>query len=250
MINHGTDHGFEGQGRADSPLYARLGYSTATVPVLDDSGWTTPVDQSVVLIDRDGNTTHRTGMRTLVVREDGDVGLAGSAGPAHWVRTDDSGPDHGEGRAGTARPAGRITVYSLVRGPYEVRLARAGEVDAAAVRLRVGGWPVAGNGPESVAGAGATVTGAGLTSYLRAILPSGGIAGISAHDDAGPLRGPVRVPWIDHPVEPDAWTATLVALAGDLPETPHIHVEIAADVRVTWPDGVTTRHHLTVPPQR
>ena len=39
VVNHGTDHAVEGATVADSPLYARLGYSTATSPLLDDSGW-------------------------------------------------------------------------------------------------------------------------------------------------------------------------------------------------------------------
>ena len=50
---------------------------------------------------------------------------------------------------GRCRPAGHLTVYSLVRGPWELRLTRvdalADGVDAAALRLRVGGWAVAGD---------------------------------------------------------------------------------------------------------
>ena len=32
VVNHGTDHALEGSLGGDSPLYARLGYSTATAP--------------------------------------------------------------------------------------------------------------------------------------------------------------------------------------------------------------------------
>lgn len=230
VINHGTDHGFAGQARADSPLYARIGYSTATAPVLDDSGWTDPVDQSVVLVDAGGRSSHRTGMRTIVVRDEGSVGLAGSAGPVSWVTAFHPGPEHGEGRAADLVEAGRITVFSLVRGPYEVRLARVDAADERAVRLRIGGWPI---------------TEGALTSYLAAIEPPGSESGFELHDDAGPLGSPVRVPWIDHPIRPGTWTATLVALAADLPESPHCAVEFGDDVRVTWPDGERTRHHLT-----
>ncbi|BCJ45896.1 hypothetical protein GCM10010168_56840 [Actinoplanes ianthinogenes] len=224
VVNHGTDHGFEGRGGADSPLYARLGYSTATAPVLDEAGWTRPEDQSVVLVDRDGNTTHRSGMRALGVPETGSDGLI------HWVRIEDSGPDHGSGRAGTVRTAARLTVFSLVRGIFEVRLAQVDDVrdDPATLRLRIGGWPVTGD----------------LISHLSAILPPGGATGTTVHDDAGPFGGPVRVPWVDHPVEPGAWTATLVALTTALPEEPRCRVEIGDTVRVTWPDGVITEHHL------
>ncbi len=229
VINHGTDHGFEGEARADSPLYARIGYSTATAPVLDDSGWSAPLDQSVVLVDADGRTTHRTGMCTLDVREEGSVGLAGSAGPVHWVTASHPGPDHGEGRAATLREAGSITVFSLVRGPYEVRLARVDAADARAVRLRIGGWPIT-EGP--------------LTSYIKQILPLGSKSEFAIRNDAGPLGSPTRVPFVDLPVRPGAWTATLVALAADLPESPHCAVELDDETRVTWPDGVITTHRL------
>src|SRR5688572_14086115 len=81
ITNHGTDHAHEGAMLSDSPHYARLGYSTATAPVLDDSGWVAPLDQSVVLVDDAGRSTHRTGMRTLAVRiEGGGAGEHGVAG--------------------------------------------------------------------------------------------------------------------------------------------------------------------------
>src|SRR2546423_981554 len=42
VVNHGTDHAVEGAESADSPLSARLGYSTATAPLLDEGAWDTP----------------------------------------------------------------------------------------------------------------------------------------------------------------------------------------------------------------
>lgn len=65
VINHGTDHAHPGERTGDSPLYARLGYSTATSPLLDADAWNRPADQSVVLLDATGRATHRTGFRTL-----------------------------------------------------------------------------------------------------------------------------------------------------------------------------------------
>src|SRR5690606_9947581 len=104
----------EGSRLADSPFYARLGYSTATSPVLDDSGWDSPVDQSVVLVDGAGRSTHRSGMRTLAVRVDGEgetrVGVAASTALAHWVEVDPGQRDYGAGRTGRFRPAGHLTV--------------------------------------------------------------------------------------------------------------------------------------------
>jgi hypothetical protein len=235
VVNHGTDHAVEGAEVADSPFYARLGYSTATAPVLDHSGWTDPVDQSVVLVDGDGRTTHRSGMRTLAVRVDGEVGVAGSTWPARWVALDRGGRDHGEGRPGRSTTAGRLTVFSLVRGAWEVRLSRVDNPVAAAVSLRVGGWPVVGDK---------------LTSRVVA-LAGDGVEGAAVHEDASPLGGPVRVPWLDHPVRPGEWVATLVELSGDGPagdcraglDASEHHL----DVRIGWPDGVRTHTRLEIP---
>jgi hypothetical protein len=243
VVNHGTDHAVEGAAVADSPLYARMGYSTVTCPVLDDSGWSAPVDQSVVLVDPAGSTTHRTGMRTLTLRLDDSagigVGVGASTGPVHWVDAGGGGPDHGEGRPGHARPAAHITVVSLVRGAWEIRLCRlhdlAPATDHAGWRLRVGGWPVT----------------TGLTSRVVSLVGDG-VAGVTVHDDAGPLGSPVRVPWLDHAALPGTWVAALIELSGGdpPPEPPACRVDLHTadgadlDVRVEWPDRVRTRTRI------
>ncbi len=258
VVNHGTDHATEGSTVADSPLYARLGYSTATAPVLDESGWTAPVDQAVVLIDRAGQCSHRTGMRTVATRiDDGaaPVGVAGSTTLAHWVRTEQGARDHGSGRGGPSRPAGRITVFSLVRGPWELRLTRLDDLDPDAVRLRVGGWAVAGDGTGTATTGTATATAGGLTSRLTHVpigdsAPDAITAGVTVLDDAGPLGGPVRVPWLAHPPRAGAWTATLVELSAghDPAGSPACQVALdAARVRVDWPDGARTHTDLGPP---
>lgn len=257
VVNHGTDHSVEGSAAADSPLYARLGYSTATSPVLDESGWSDPVDQSVVLVDAQGRTTHRTGMRTLTVRLEngGGLGIAASQSPVHWVRTVPGPPDHGEGRRGDATPAGAITVVSLVRGPWELRLSRvdslAGAVTADAVRLRVGGWPVAGDAVTAdVSGGSVAMARTGrLRSRLTAVLGDG-TAHVTEHRDASPLGATVLVPFIDHGVRVGTWVATLVELSGDEPPSHQLPCRVATDagtVRVDWPDGVSTHTDVDQP---
>ncbi|WP_433381571.1 DUF2264 domain-containing protein [Actinoplanes sp. CA-142083] len=224
VVNHGTDHDVEGANTGDSPLYARIGYSTATTPVLDESGWTDPLDQSVVLIDAAGRRSHRTGMTTLFVRP----GAACSTSYGKWVKADPAQPDHGTGRRGNAEPAGRITILSLVRGPWELRLARVDEPSPAAERLRIGGWAVT---PEH-------------HSHLVPVLGEG-TQGHDTHDD-GPLGGPVTVPWLDHPVTPGAWVAALIALS-TAASPPRCTAQLIADeVEVTWPDGVRTSTPLTM----
>ena len=245
VVNHGTDHAEEGATVADSPLYARLGYSTATAPVLDGSGWSTPVDQSVSLVDGAGRATHRSGLRTLTVRvqDDGDghLGVAGSTTLAHWVDIEPGQRDHGDPRRGRATPSGRITVFSLVRGCWELRLARvdalADGVEAGALHLRVGGW---------------AVTGTRLTSRVASVLGDGR-SGVTEHEDASPLGRGVRVPYVDYPVRVGAWVAALIELSGghQPPECTECRVTVdaaapgpadpALAVRVAWPDGVQTR---------
>ncbi|MFI7543563.1 DUF2264 domain-containing protein [Actinoplanes sp. NPDC049599] len=251
IVNHGTDHATEDSPLADAPMYARLGYSTATAPVLDEDGWTAPEDQTVALVDREGRRTHRTGMREVFARVD-EAGVAGSTTLAHWVKTGTGQPDYGGGRSGPSWPAGRITVVSLVRGPWELRLSRVDEPDPAAVRLRVGGWAVAGEGAGATSARTATATGGLLTSRLSHVpiddgTPREVTAGVSTHGDAGPLGGPVRVPWLEHAPEAGAWIATLVELsaAHAAPDTRECRVALdGAEAEVDWPDGVRTRSRI------
>ncbi|WP_433353013.1 DUF2264 domain-containing protein [Micromonospora saelicesensis] len=255
VVNHGTDHAVEGATVSDSPLYARLGYSTATTPVLDDSGWASPLDQSVTLVDDAGRVTHRAGMRVLTVHVDTDgVGVAGSRALAHWVDPDPGQRDHGGGRVGRSRPAGHLTVYSLVRGPWELRLTRvdglADGVEAAALRLRIGGWAVAGDATATAGGGVSVVTGAHLTSWLESV-HGGGTAGVTAVPHGGPLAGGLVVPWLDHPVRPGAWAATFTELSRVPATTARRACRALVDedgrglhLAVDWPDGISTSTRL------
>ena len=288
VVNHGTDHAEEGSTVCDSPLYARLGYSTATSPVLNEDGWSGPADQCVAVLDDQGRATHRSGMRTLMLRVDrgetGLVGVAGSTTLAHWVTPDPAHRrDHGGGRSGSSRPAGRLTVYSLVRGPWELRLCRiddvADELDLSALRLRIAGWPVAGDGPVVVR-AGCAIAAAGdLISCLRTVsIDDAGsdtdaaslacaAAGVAVHHAAGPLGSPTRVPWLDYAVRPGTWIAALVELSGSGGHQDHracrvslnradhsaLH-QLSADrsrgVGIEWPDGLSTFTHLSTRTRR
>ncbi|WP_454296488.1 DUF2264 domain-containing protein [Salana multivorans] len=154
IANHGSDRAPAGTDAGDSPLYARLGYSTATFPLLDTEAWRAPVDQSVVLVDGAGRRSHRAGMVPLpppvAVSEsnddgDGDVVTAASRAHAHWITFDEEQVDHGSGLTGAATPAGEMTVVSVLRGPWEVRLVHLAEVAPEAVALEAGGWVVAGD---------------------------------------------------------------------------------------------------------
>ncbi|WP_051367393.1 DUF2264 domain-containing protein [Hamadaea tsunoensis] len=271
VVNHGTDHAVEGAEVGDSPLYARLGYSTATCPVLDERGWSTPTDQSVTLIDHFGRSTHRAGMRTLTVGVQPGlppVAVAGSTAAAHWVDPGPAQRDHGSGRAGRFRPAGTLTTYSLVRAAWEVRVAYVDDLDesvaAQDLRLRFGGWPVAGPATVATTSGSVTVRAADLLSHMAS---AEGTPGVEVHEDGGPLGGPVHVPWIDFPARVRVWTAVFIELSREPSrETAPGAADIAirpggdgddgggdgdgADVTVRWPDGLSSTHRLLRAPRR
>jgi hypothetical protein len=293
IVNHGTDHAAAGSLVGDSPLYARIGYSTAAGPLANQRAFEEPLEQSVALVDAAGRATHRTAMDLIDVRvqddEHGRVGIAASVSRAHWITVRPSAQRHGSGVDGEIETAGVIQVHSRVRGPWEVRLSRVASlepgVDPASLRLRVGGWAVAGHGaprssieePGPLAGRNAASPSASrLTSSIedgvgatdasaRAIagtLASGihsvlgeAIADIEERFDASPLGPVAAVPVVSYPVEPGEWTAALIELtteelasSADAPAA----VALAADgdqttVTVSWPDGTATTSRLAHP---
>ncbi|WP_278235983.1 DUF2264 domain-containing protein [Isoptericola sp. AK164] len=243
VVNHGTDHALPGADVGDSPLYARLGYSTATSPWLDEASWASPAEQSVTLLDAAGRASHRAGFETLRAPDlaaDGGtpVAVAASRAAAHWLDVAPGQRDHGSGRHGTTAPAGTITTASLVRGPWEVRCVRVEEVPdgASPVALRVSGWP--------------TVAGDGLESRVDPLLGDWQPV-VTERADASPLGDPARVPALDTAVETGRWLAALVTLRGDVPDRPDPPADDPAaltldgtDAVVRWPDGVTTTTRL------
>ncbi|WP_307785409.1 DUF2264 domain-containing protein [Microbacterium hibisci] len=290
IVNHGTDHAAEGSLVGDSPLYARIGYSTAAGPLANQRAWEEPLEQSVALVDGEGRATHRAAMDLVDVRvqdDGGRVGIAASVSRAHWISPHPSAHRHGSGITGDVDIAGVVEVHSLVRGPWEVRLARVDSleagVDASALSLRVGGWALAadqhprspiedlgGNEDrnagsasssrlsssdedEGRADAATSVIANDLRSGIRPLLGAGAMS-IETREDASPLGAFAAVPVVAYPVEPGVWTATLVELtAADL-ASPAAAAAVALDadgpqttVTVTWPDGTATTSRLARP---
>ena len=151
--------------------------------------------------------------------------------------------------------AGRLTVHSLVRGPWELRLARADALTSTAegLVLRVGGWPLAGDRPSTdVDGHEAVVRTARLRSSIRS-LRGHGTASAATRRDASPLGADVVVPYLDHPLAAGEWVAALVELSGSpAPSTRDAFVSLdaldgATTVTATWPDGLVTKSRLADP---
>jgi hypothetical protein len=239
VVNHGTDHARDGEPRGDSPLYARLGYSTATCPPLDDASWADPTDQAVTPLDADGRAAHRSGMRTGALRvietAAGPVAAGTSAGMTYWLDADTEQQHHGSGWTGRYRAAAVVTVVSYLRGPWELRLAM---VDTP-VPLRVSGWS---------AGPG------GTTSRLVPVLGEPVAEGTDVREDASPLGRQVAVPWLRYDAEPREWIGVLLELTRDATSTQSTQdtrsrwepsVQIRSDgsratTTIRWPDGALT----------
>ena len=211
VANHGTDHAAEGGEGTDAPLYARLGYSTATFPAGHDN--------AITLV-RDGLRSHRSGFRALACTP----AVAASRARTHWVTgADGTSPDHGSGRAGHVVAGPAVTMASLVRGPVEVRLAVLDDTTGVTggTVLEFGGWPTT-----------------GLTSIVA---PLAGFdePGREQRTSASPLADRVRVPLLRTASPPRAdrvYAAAVVLCSGEAPALPAVRCR-GRTVAVTWPGG-------------
>lgn len=250
IANHGTDHAAEGSLVGDSPLYARIGYATAAAPLADGRAWREPLEQSVALVDRDGRATHRAAMHLLGTRVDDLVAIGASTSTVHWIDPAPTQVRHGSGITGERQDAGVVTVQSLVRGAWEVRLSIVESLEpgleADALRVRIGGWAMAGaTAPVVEAGAAsASATLAGRISAITALTPEGA-ASVIVREDASPLGTHAAVPVVDHALQTGVWIASLVTLAGSAGTPDSALVDVAGHTAfVTWPDGVVTTTRL------
>ncbi|WP_062217903.1 DUF2264 domain-containing protein [Streptomyces sp. NBRC 109706] len=244
IANHGTDHALPGERRADSPLYARIGYSTATFPIHDDQAPLSPSDQTVALVDADGRTSHRSGLRPLAVGTSGSgaatVGIAASEVRAHWMRTENE-PDG---------DAGIVVGVSLVRGPWEVRLVRVAEIAERVVALRISGWPVtaAADRPPltTVEGARLVVRDKRLVSTVVSLDGTLSPGHVTSHH-VSPLGEVTVTPYVMGRPTPGRWYVTALGLWGtpapvDGASPPRVEWGGADphEVLIGWPDDVST----------
>lgn len=238
IANHGTDHAHAGSLVADSPLYARLAYSTATSPLLDERGWREPLEQSIALVDAAGRATHRAAMELVDTRVEDGAAVGVSTWRAHTIDFARDQVRHGSGLSGDAEVLGRITAVTISRGTHEIRLVRV-EDAAGGLRIRWGGWPVAG---AETAATGSAATAAGVTSRIR---PLGRTADarIERREDASPLGSATAVPVLEEPLD-TGWLAVELVLTTGTPQDAHLAIDAATAV-VTWPDGHTT--HVPLP---
>lgn len=247
VVNHGTDHAVAGSSAADSPLYARLGYSTVTCPLLDEQAWSDPLDQSVALLDAAGRASHRTGMTLVRCEIQGathPVAVASSRVHAHWVEPYAEQQRHGSGWTGAIEDAGSLRVTSLVRGSWEVRLIDVEALAQTATHVRVGGWPIIGTRSDRAT----KVAAGGLASVLTPLLGEGRSSTATRHG-ASPLGDPVVVPIVTFPASVGSHLVVALSLqrtkepgaSGAPPALVELHRLIDGQITLIWPDGVRTR---------
>jgi len=201
-------------------------------------------------------------MRTLEVRVDGEehaaVGVAASTSLVHWVEKDPTQERHGSGFTGRATDAGTVTVISLVRGRYEVRLATVSDLTEAgrarAHSIHLGGWPISGDEPIAVSIDASRLPVVSVSSdrivsrvYASATDAKASTTSIT---EASPLGQTAIVPWLLMPVPEGRWVSCMVELSGISIGDPPSSIPTAAasydaemrgnEVTVTWPDGVRT----------
>lgn len=246
VYNHGTDHAKVGDLVGDSPLYARLGYSGATSPLLSDDAWIEPLEQSVTIVDEQGRTSHRAGMKTLSMGVYDGVGTGGSTSIAHWLKPADAQVRHGAGLVGEPEVAGEVTTWSVVHGAWEVRIVRVESVGESSVpvSLRVGGWAVAADGPVERAWRDRASANTGTLFSMIVGLTSPGTPHVERRFDASPLGITASVPVMTYRVEVGTWVASAVYLSDRKPsEVPSVRIT-ADEAFVTWTDKKITHHHL------
>ncbi|MFV0253933.1 MAG: DUF2264 domain-containing protein [Beutenbergiaceae bacterium] len=247
VANHGTDHADVGDDGGDSPLYTRLGYSTATFPLHRGRDWIAPVDQSVVLVDAAGRRSHRTGMTTLAVRAAGALAAASRA-QAHWIDPMADGQRLGTGVTGRVSVAGELIIVSVLNGAWEVRLIHVLPLNADARVLECGGWPLADDAGVAASAADGPLHVVTRTPQLQAHLiglHGWGQARAEHRDDASPLGAHAVVGVLSGSVTP-GWTACALALAGagvDVGQPPTLALD-SDRARIGWPDGSITTMDL------
>jgi hypothetical protein len=283
VANHGTDHASLGDQTTDSPLYARFGYSSATMPPLTGAAVLSPLDNAVCVLDAVGRATHRTGFLPLgsglldAVGRAGGGGAAGAAWAAsrastHWVDVADNGPDHGSGRRGRVTVGPEVTVASAVRGAWEVRVVRverrAGNSatqtgaersngrSSDSVRVRMSGWPLTGaqvGGPAASGGMSsggtASVRLGDLDSVLAVLagdIPGSDLmAGVQTANDVSPLGPHTAVPQVEFDAAPGEPVIALVGLGRMLHDAPTARMRAdRAAVDIRWADGAESTLEL------
>ncbi|MGC5170069.1 DUF2264 domain-containing protein [Microbacterium sp. DT81.1] len=238
VYNHGTDHALPGAEVSDIPLYARLAYSTATFPLLKLSAGRLP-DSSVVVLDAEGRVSSRTGFERLTIGSASFCVFGFSRWRSRWMDITPGQLDYSNGFTGSSDYGPEITVGSVVREEWEVRLvrlSRSGYPASRPPRLALTGWPI--SGPELTSRAGAEVHSDVLRSALHPLEWNPRFHE-QIDNDATPLSGLTGTPClVDEEVVYGRWMIAAVELSGAEPRARPVVALGAGHAVITWWDGV------------
>ena len=227
VANHGTDLVPEGRHEAEHPMYARIGYSTATFPPLLGPDTRSPIAGAVSLLDAGGRGTHRTGFRARGTASAEGVAAAFSCHRAFWLRDEDA-----------VEEGPLVSVASVLHGAWEVRIVQCEAQDAHPVR--VGGWALAADEDPVREDDSTVIDGTGLRSSL--VVLSGSSVDFGVYRDAGvsPLGDRVAVPWavVDAPVPSPIVVA--MGLGRDEHDRPPQITRDGDRMTIVWSDGLRT----------
>ena len=232
VVNHGVDHANpptpgDDVALADSPLYARLGYSPHTAPLMGAADWANPADNAVVVVGADGRHSHRTGMALLGTQVTDGVGVAGSTGAVRWMQPDPVVQDAGHPRPGSATAAGRLTTVSIVHGDWEVRVFRLTDPSPQASGVTVFGWP-----SHDL-----------VTRVVPLLADQPTTSGHTAHRGTSALADEVSVPHVEFGLSTQ-WQAAGVLLSTTDHPAPTVSLS-GTTLQLHWPDDTLSVHPLT-----
>ncbi|WP_369745447.1 DUF2264 domain-containing protein [Paenarthrobacter sp. AMU7] len=246
IYNHGTDHALPGNELSDVDVYAHLAYSTATFPLITKAGDPLP-DSSVVVVDRNGHSSQRSGFELLSGGTDHETAFAFSRWRARWMDIAEGQRDYGNGFLGTNTYGPTLIVGSIIRREWEVRLTLVEpSADASVpVSVVVTGWPV--TGQVEIDAEQATAASGVLRSRIVGLagLPE---TGVQRSHDSTPLPGETGTPWVAvDAAEAGRWLIAASELSGVAPTIPP-SVRIMGDrVTIEWPDGCVSTTSLPEP---
>ncbi|WP_042426154.1 DUF2264 domain-containing protein [Streptacidiphilus anmyonensis] len=219
LHNHGSDNQPADQVLADDPLYARLGYSTATAPAHQG-----PADNHFGLV-VDGEPSERGRIRPVGAGR-------GWAASAHAPRV-----------GGAELPGVGVLSLVLAHGPDEVHVHLVTGA-APGTEVRHSGWAVAGGTAEArtdglLAVAAADPERGGPTSALRGLVgyDTAEAVGLPTGTAFGEVGG---LPVLTGRTSGERSLFVSLARLSRLPSAPFADLQVHADgssVRVVWPDG-------------
>jgi hypothetical protein len=135
--------------------------------------------------------------------------------------------------------AGHVSVTSVLRGAWEVRIVHVDGTAPPGLRLRVGGWPLASDTPpivETGRSAAAVVGPTGLRSTARAV-GEADRTGVARDHAGSPLGENIAAPWVWVAARAGAPVVVLLSLGRAEEAGPAVTPQ-GDGIAIVWSDGM------------